>query len=178
MEIFYENYFNFDCSTHNLHLYLQHIQCDNKKWIKILSPVDIPTNVMNILSSGPHFGFDNSSISHTDIFDIINAIEIHVYKIPNNNREFVRNDVTKIILNNISNQQKSNRHLSLSEKNFLDHLRETEKSLNEHREVMVTKADKSNCTVILDRNYYHQKTNDILTDRDTYNTITTIHVIK
>ena len=34
---------------------------------------------------------------------------------------------------------------------------------------IVTEIDKKNCTVILNKNYNIQKTNVLLTDRDTYN---------
>ena len=102
LEPFYDNNFNFKNKTDSLHLYLKYIQQDTTNWIKNLSQIDIPTNVIRILSLSPHIGYDNSIISQNDIFDIIQTIDVHMYKIPNINSEFVKNDASRIVLNAIS----------------------------------------------------------------------------
>ena len=41
-------------------------------------------------------------------------------------------------------------------------------NLSKNKKIIITHADKGNCTVVLDKSDYHSKTNDLLSDSNTY----------
>ena len=168
LENHYTEYFSHYNNSNNLYMYQRYVMLNNNQWIESLSNLTIPTNVSNILALGPKFSYNNPEITEKVIFDTIKSFESQIYKIPINNRANVRFN----IVNTLKNEQKNNKfkktHSTFGEKLFLDNLKETEKFLKDQKEIIITKADKRNKTVVLTKQMYINESNKLLIDGDTY----------
>ena len=83
-------------------------------------------------------------------------IEKSIKNLPDNTTS-TRSKVVDVL----NKKHRSILNLSIKEKKIL-------KNLRDDTNIMITKADKGNCTVIIDKDKYEEKISKFLNDKDTY----------
>lgn len=134
---------------------------NTEKWIKNLSVLSIPKNVQHILSLGPSFNFENNKAPY---HSIITSIETAIRELDEEEKISIRNETCNIM----KNHSMAHRKKSFKEKLLTKYLVETKSFFKEHPEVLVTKADKGNITVVMDKPVYINKMENLLMDEQTY----------
>ena len=102
------------------------------------------------------------------VFEIIKGIESNVEKI---NKGKDREELGHKLLNTTSNFLNSSQKISAIDKFIVKNLKETKLFLQKNSELFITKADKGNVTVILNRSDYNEKMIQLLNDNSTYKKI-------
>lgn len=143
-----------------------------KKWCVNLTNKPLPNNVCLVLSLGDKFNLpysnDNLPIKQTiiDTECIIDQIQDEEQKIQK------RNQFVNIFSNFINNTKKPQDHLTILDDNnklipFSQALKDT-KLFIKQEDILVTKADKGNVTVVIKKEDFHKKTSELLSDVSTY----------
>lgn len=123
----------------------------NDTWVKNLTNIDIPGDIKSFLSLGAKFALPPS------------CRDISVKSMLANVENIIRAKITNILTNFYS---KPTNH------SFLDHMYlKTRKFMKDHQELIVTRADKGNVTVILTKESYVEKCSEILNDKKYYTQI-------
>lgn len=137
----------------------------NSKWVINCTTKQIPDYVQNTLSLGPNFNlpYQNKEIP---IIKIITSVESCIANEPNT--DIIRPEINNIIYNFINKKCQETHKTNIFQIDFL----KTKKFLKENNDIMVTRADKGNSTVILERQDYNNKTIQMLEDKETYKKIT------
>ena len=91
---------------------------------------------------------------------ILAEIEKGIQKLPEHSANLFRNQVVSVL----NNKRKLKKNLTNNEKKALI-------DLSKNNEISICKADKGNCTVILDRTDYYEKLLLLLKDETTYKAI-------
>lgn len=136
---------------------------ENVSWFRNVSNVTIPTAVQGFLALGPKFSLP---ITPTDInmFKLISEVESIIQYIPIDEQNLIRSKVTNTITHyfhaNINNKPPTSEILS-----------KTKKFLKDHPDLIVTKSDKGNVTVAMNKEDYIEKSNLLLNDIETYKLI-------
>lgn len=148
----------------------------SEKWLVNLTTTVIPTNITNVLKLGDKFALpiEATEIPYNTIITDIESIlktsklddeELHEYR-----GKFVN------VLNNYKNKSRAKSLLSPQEKTILKDVKTTKKFLKENPDLMVTKADKGNATVIITRDQYQERMDDLLKDRKIYKNINKVSI--
>jgi len=132
-------------------------------WIKNLTTINIPDDVLKFLALGFKFSVapDRSDIS---IKGLLASFENIITQLPTEVRDITRAKFTNIFTNYL----KKPGHI-----NYLGVLfSKTKQFLRDHGELVVTRADKGNVTVILTKEMYLELANNILQDQNYYRQLT------
>lgn len=132
-----------------------------EKWIKNFSSLTIPKNVQHILSLGPSFNFESNIAPY---HSIITSIETAIRDLDEEEKISIRNDTCNIM----RNHSKSHKRKTFKEILLTKYLVETKSFFKQHPEVLVTKADKGNITVVMNKSSYMEKMDTLLLDENTY----------
>ncbi|KYN15798.1 hypothetical protein ALC57_11970, partial [Trachymyrmex cornetzi] len=133
-----------------------------------LSSIDIPLEVKYLLQLGEKFGLPiNKNNKEKTLIEFIKQIENNIIGRPKNIINFVRNNSISI-LNRFQNNFPSPNFFDKQISNWL-HI--TNKFINNHPNILITNADKGNVTVVLDKDTYITKMEEILSDSNTYEVI-------
>ena len=89
--------------------------------------------------------------------EILANIEKGIKNLPDNTSSIIRSKVVDIL----NKKHKSIPNLSIKKKKAL-------KNLQDDPNIVITKGDKGNCTVIIDKDKYEEKIFKLLNDKDTY----------
>lgn len=135
----------------------------NKQWLNNLTTINIPDNVKNILALGPKFAFHYNN-KQIPINDIIANIEIMI----ENKSEEAKFDIRTKICNSIKNHMNNPHRLTFNQIQLNNSIKETKVFLKSHPELYVINADKAKQTVIMYKEDYEQKMNNLLADTSTY----------
>lgn len=138
-------------------------QNDSEKWFINLTKFNIPIDVQTFLGLGDKFNLPYEK-STFPLEQILTDTENIVENFPQDSKNEVRNKAINIITNHynyIKNKQSNN----YPSKNVL---KNTSKYLKEHSDIIITKADKGNVTVAINKSEYLKKTYDLLSDSNTY----------
>ena len=127
----------------------------------------IPDVVKEILSYGDKFALNHNK-SDFPLDDLISDLEIGLEQIKNeSDRNIMRtqcvNQITNYVVN-LDNRRIRNRVDVLQDQMF----KTAKQFLNNNKDIIITKADKGNITVALDKNMYDIKINELLLDEHTY----------
>jgi len=137
------------------------------KWLINWSDIDIPHNIKCLLQLGQNFAMPAIDIKK-NIIELIKNIENNINKLNVDFQGFVRNNslpIIKKLFNTCSQRNKIyDRLMSLG--------RLTRQFIKKHPNLILTKADKGNVTVALNRDDYIYKIEAMLQDQDTYTSIT------
>lgn len=128
-------------------------------WVKDLSGIDIPTDILQFLALGFKFSLSPNS-KDVSIKRLLADIENMMFGFLDEKKNIVRAKITNILTNFMKTPQ-NNDYLNLL-------FTKTKKFLKQHNELIVTRSDKGNVTVILPRALYIEKSNDILLDQTYY----------
>lgn len=138
----------------------------NKKWFVNLSSIQIPEDVQCLLQLGDNFSLPFSNRDKLTM-DFIKNIECSLTKLPSATQITIRNRSINII-NNLPNY-------SFPESDFNTYIRHLFSSCKEffkrNDNLIVTRADKGNITVALDKHEYFNKIEELLMDTNTYNVV-------
>lgn len=146
----------------------QHLPTDeniiNENWITNLTKTHIPDHIKYILSLGPKFSI-NEMIKPKQIENIITTIETGIEQLNTNDKELIRNKITNILSNCKNKLLNSHKKIRCKLNYFL---KEAKSFLAQHQSLYVLAADKSNKTVILEKEEYNKKMLELLNDSSTY----------
>jgi len=140
----------------------------NNEWFCNLSNIEIPTDVQLLLQLGHRF---NLPVTLADkertVVEFIKNIEKNISKLNDDICHSIRNDSLPI-LNKFNNfNPRSNRY-----NNLINHWSASTKEFTKNNpDLLFTKADKGNVTVVLEKNDYVRRIEDMLSDANTYTVI-------
>ncbi|XP_023247656.1 uncharacterized protein LOC111643710 [Copidosoma floridanum] len=118
--------------------------------------------ILFILKLGPQFNFV-SDLNVNMIFNLLKPLEAALAvnkKIEVDTSKKIRQTYLQVIKKNIFNSKK----ISYFDKTINNHLNETKMFLKEHREILVTRADKGGATVVINKTDYINKVERALGD--------------
>lgn len=135
----------------------------NLDWIKNISDTELPGYVERVLSLGSHFNIHYRTCKDIPFIRIISSIESSIYA--NENANDIRFEITNIIANFL---QKVKKERKADWKWLMDDIYLTENFLKINPQIIVAKADKSNCTVVMNTEEYKSKILDVLGNENNY----------
>lgn len=135
------------------------------KWLVNLTSKKIPDEVSQILCLGKNFGVPILNNEQIPIEYILAAIESNMDYIDEEKRNKIRN----LITNQIFQFCEKNTRIKYSEINELINI--TKQFKKNNPELVFTKADKGNVTVVVERSDYVSKIEAVLKDEKTYRVI-------
>lgn len=142
----------------------------NPKAFKNYTETPIPENVAIILSMGPKFSVPvyYNSKDFKELKEAANLIN-DTFGNPNN-----KDAVREHIINHIKKYEEAQRNGHRSEITDFFHqaLRDTKKFLNNNPNIIATQADKANCSIIMDKQTYTNKVENLLRNIDNYAPLT------
>lgn len=130
------------------------------KWFKNISTTDVPADIANFLALGPKFSIqpENQEISTPHILAEVETID---FKGDLRLKTLISNKITNILTNFQYQQFPNNKHLSILYK-------KTSCFLKQHPDIIITKADKGNVTVCMNKKDYVELSNSLLSDQKYY----------
>jgi len=134
-----------------------------KKWFTNLSSKPIPENVQSLLQLGDNFSLptlDKNKLTK----EIIKSVEWNIKKFPTPTHKNIRNKTISIV-----KKLTSSTPLRGFTDNYIFKLnQDTQQFLKNNDDIILTRADKGNITVALDRDDYNNKINEMLSDSNIY----------
>ncbi|XP_024892886.1 uncharacterized protein LOC112468084 [Temnothorax curvispinosus] len=144
------------------------VNIDYKKWIINLSNKQIPERVFKFLSLGDRFALPIDTKNKKDrvnsVVDIIKNFEFNIYQIPDDIVDEARDRIS----NSLFKFLRKNKHTNYIDRFILQEFKFCKRFLCDNDDLLVTRADKGQVTVILERNTYVNKMIDLLNDSLTY----------
>jgi len=143
-------------------------EIDRSKWLVNLSNKKIPDNVLDILSLGDKFSIPVNQNDRKDrinsVVEVAKNLEINCCKIPNELVDSTRSAVVKALRGFLC----KNKHVNHIDRHITSSFNVCQKFLKNNKDILVTKADKGQATVIMDMKNYTDKMNLLLQDQSTY----------
>ncbi|XP_071577748.1 uncharacterized protein [Temnothorax nylanderi] len=160
------NKFNRISSKHNL--YKAFFDNDRTKWLINIANVNIPDNVAHILSLGDRFGLPVTNLDKKDrlrtTLDTVKNFEYSSYKIPPAAINVARSSVADSLHRFLNKDL----HMKYIDRYILNEFNNCKKFLKNNQDIFVTKADKGQITVIMNKTDYNDRMKDLLNDNSTY----------
>lgn len=125
----------------------------NDKWFVNLSSIGFPLEATLLLQLGEKFSLPSNNLKRSSLVDFIKYFEYNANRPPLNSVPDFRSYACHLLSESLSSLPA----LSVVEKNLLVWANVTKKFLLEHTDIIVTRADKGNVTVALDRAEYMNK---------------------
>ena len=120
-----------------------------------------------VLQLGQHFNLSNNLTNKERITrEFIKYVEYNLFKADEEICKSVRNETSHILksINNCDTESAENKIVK-------EGVREVKRFISENPEILITKANKGNTTVIMNRENYRKKMYEILNDQTTYKVI-------
>ena len=134
-----------------------------EKWFINLSSTSIPTHIRSILQLGDNFSLPFLNKEKLTI-EFIKNVENNLCKLPREMIHTIRDRSTTII-NRLSSWSIPNYEFTNNLKTLIS---QTKNFINNNDNLILTRADKGNVTVALDKDKYIQDMNNLLSDQNTY----------
>ena len=144
---------------------------DTEKIIKNYSNYNLTDPEKNLLSKGLNFAVLPSRLNYADYclnFELFYRQICQIDTLNNRNKDFLHTKIKDLALSSFREYHQNSNvpgNLSKSEFNAL-------KKLSNNNDLIVQKADKGNCVVIINKDAYLQSINNILADRTKFEPIT------
>ena len=122
---------------------------------------------IDILRLGPDFNSQFTTNKNNHIFEIVKELEANLIKFPEKCHDELRHRILSIS----SKYLKKSTHNSDLDKSIEKGIKLKREFLKNNKELLVTKADKGNITVILNKQNYLDKMQNLLDDSSTYEKI-------
>lgn len=152
-------------------IYSAFFNFDHSKWIINNSNKNVPNNVLRFLSLGGKFGlpFNHNSKQDSKLFtlNVIKNFEQNSYRLNNN----LLNDTRNCIANSLNRLKNKRKHQNFISKHILSEFSKCKKFLAENKDILVTRADKGQVTVIMNNDKYLHQMSELLNDSSTYKII-------
>ena len=136
-------------------------------WLINYSNIILPDSVSNIIRLGDKFSSSFVSSKNEHIFEIVKDLETNIHKIPEEKQDEFRHKVLSLSSKYINKPK----HISDFDRSIAMKIKSTQEFLKDEKQLLVTKADKENITVVLNKSDYNKKMNDLLNDQSTYEKI-------
>ncbi|KAJ8677828.1 hypothetical protein QAD02_013615 [Eretmocerus hayati] len=137
------------------------------KWLTNMSDTPLPQEVRNILSLGETFNF-TVPLQKSLVFEFLKGSERFLTRYQDIfYTDFVRNDLIK----SLDHYLKNSNRVSYQDRIIFNSIKKTSKFLKDNPNLLVTKADKGNSTVIISKDEYKRKMLDMLSDPKYYRKI-------
>lgn len=141
--------------------HLKNIKFDDS-FIKNLTDLDIPEEMKLVLSLGPKFSI---SPEEDPIIDLASDIELAIKReVPQDAQRAARGEA----LYSLAKFSKQNKSLTRIDKFLQKAIRKTREFLQQNPNVMVSNSDKGNVTIISNKDDYHRKIEELLSDLDSF----------
>ncbi|XP_025263680.1 uncharacterized protein LOC112637689 [Camponotus floridanus] len=142
---------------------------NNSKWLVNISSKDIPDTVSDFLSLGENFALPIEQKQNNDrtnyVLDVIKNFEVNSNILPTDTIETTRISVANILQRFLTTKK----HISSSDHYILNSFALSKKYLREnYSDIMVTRADKGQTTVVMNKKDYSDKMYQLLNDPTTY----------
>jgi len=137
---------------------------DKSKWLINISNKCIPDTVSDLLSLGDNFALPINSNQKNDrinyCLDVVKNFEFNHTVLPTDSIESIRISVS----NTLHKFLVQTKHINYVDKHILKASTYSKQFLRDNNDIMVTKADKGQTTVIMDKKDYYEKMNLLLND--------------
>jgi len=161
------NKFNRLRSYQNLR-YNNFFDMDRSKWIINNSSKEIPDYVSNILSLGERFALPINVNDSKDRLDttlgIVKNFEASIYKFP----EMCVDNIRAMVVNSLNRNLYRYKHLNYLDAHIHKEFIKCKNFLKNNDDIFVTKADKGQVIVVMDKSAYVDQMVKILDDENTY----------
>jgi len=141
---------------------------DKSKWIINYSSKEIPNYIKNILSLGERFALPINVNDSRDRLDtalgIVKNFEAFIFKFP----EPCMDKLRAMVVNSLNRNLYRNKHFNYFDAHFNKEFIKCRNFLKNNDDIFVTKTDKGQVTVIMDKNAYVDQMLKILDDENTY----------
>lgn len=138
-----------------------------EKFIINLTDVNVPLNIKQLLGMGPKFSVDLEK-NEVPVLDILKDTEYCIQQSNTDlNKDELRLACNNIITNYLHNPQKNDYQSNI----IKDHFIKAKKFLKSHPNIFITRSDKGNVSVIMDKNEYKNKMNSLLNETNVYQKI-------
>lgn len=128
-------------------------------WIKNISDNQIPEDILQFLSLGHNFSV-SPTVKDISIKRYLSDIENILFYCPEGRKNIVRSKITNVLTNFVYKP---------TTLNFLQTLfHKTKRFFKSNKDLIVTKSDKGNVTVIMNKKLYIEKCEDLLNDETCY----------
>lgn len=133
---------------------------------KNLTNLEIPKNVVEIVSLGPKFNKTKNHIDKKDAINIIKNVEygLRTFQTDNDSKQKLKSGIIGIIKNNSKNKK----HISREERIFNKKIKDTYFFKKQHPDIMFTNSDKGAVTVCIYTEEYKKQMNTIFHDKSVY----------
>jgi len=139
----------------------------NDKWFINLSDTDIPPNVARLLQLGDKFNLPISNNKKTAVHEFIKDIEGNTNRINIHKQIKIRNIATSQLHKFLFKKTQINP----TDQKISHMLKSTREFIHNNTNIIFTKADKGNATVVLNKSTYIRKMEELLSDQETYSII-------
>lgn len=136
----------------------------NNKWFVNLSSLNIPHDTQCLLQLGDRFSLPPPKGSKHSAFEFIKSIESNLSR----SDPLFASEIRSLSVQFLNKFLSTPSPPSATERVLLRMVVSTKKFLIDHPDLIITRADKGNTTVALDKDDYLRKMNDLLSDSDTY----------
>lgn len=129
-------------------------------WLKNLSNKSLPDDVKTILSLGPKFAFPPSN-KDISMKHLLAEVEEVVVTAPSNMQNILRAKATNAVTNYIKKNENT--------RDILSEMQQKTKSfIRGNPDMIITKSDKGNVTVVMNRGEYENRVAEMVSDSDVY----------
>ena len=136
-------------------------------WLINYSNTVLPESVSEIIRLGDKFSTSFVSSENKHIFEIVKDLETNIHKIPEEKQDEIRYKVL-FLSSKYANKSKQ---ISDFDRLIAKNIKSTQGFLIDEKQLLPTKADKGNITVVLNKSDCNIKLNDLLKDQLTYEKI-------
>lgn len=142
------------------------IELDDR-FIKNLTDVEIPREMLTVLSLGPKFSIEPTT---DPIVDLASDVELAIQReVPISAQRTARGEAVY----SIAKFSKQKKKLLRIDKFLQRALKKTREFLQQHPDIMVSNSDKGNVTIISNKENYHRKIEEQLNDTEAFSPIET-----
>lgn len=124
---------------------------DKSKWFVNISSKNIPDTVSDLLSLGDGFAMPLHQFQKNDrlnfVLDVVKNVETIYGNVPAENKDTVRLSVA----NTLQKFLRERKHINYLDKHLFNSFTFTKKFLHDNNDILVTKADKGQITVVMDK---------------------------
>lgn len=132
-------------------------------WLVNYTSVGIPEGVKTMLSLGPKFSV-RPNITDVNLPRLLSDLDYAVQCVDKRSQNVLTAKVVNVVTNFLNNRKKNNDV-------YNDLLVDTRKFFKENDEILITRSDKGNATVLIDRSRYKELALTLLSDSDYYTII-------
>jgi len=165
-------------SSNIYHSFKHTINSNVDLWVKNISSTEIPQDIMYVFALGPKFGLPTNN-KNKFMFELISSIVPHIQRLKPGNPQMINkiNFNISVILHKYKNSKENNNELNYFHRKLQNDIKKANRFLKNNPEIILTKADKGNISIIMNKSEYDRKMFEMLEDKNTYSCLNqNIHI--